>query len=1047
MNRFFILLTALMIVFSIAILNADWVPEDGHKMHFPQLPNLVGWNVNATNPLVLADDFQCEQTGPVTDIHFWGSWFFGQTGTILGFNISFHADIPADQNPDGYSKPGATLWEMQIPHDWVVSQYFPEGPPEGWYDPSSGMILPENHIDHWQYNIFFDQFLDPVDLFVQDSGTIYWMNISATVLDPGATQWGWKSTLDRWNDDAVWAIFGQLNWLDMLEPLEPTLSLNLAFVINGPDVIGACCYPDPTGGGSWFCVQTTQSDCENNLVGVYEGDGTTCLGMEACCLPDGTCLDADALCCVNELLGTPQGAGSSCSMPMACCLPDGSCIDVDPICCDDLGGTPQGVGTQCTASQACCLSDGQCVMVDPECCDDLGGQPQGQGTTCTAVEACCFPDGSCGDLDPLCCAQQGGAPQGIGTNCSAATIACCFPDGSCMDVDPLCCDDLGGTVSPFSGSCLGDNDGNGTDDGCEELVDQACCFPDGSCVDMSPADCIAQGGTPQGQDWVCSGTTIACCLTDGSCLTLDPVCCDDQGGTPSPIGATSCAGDNNQNSIDDACEEVGACCLPDGACQLLNQTDCENITGAEYKGDGTVCAGDANSNGIDDICEDPWENHKMHYPQLPDEAGWDVMATEAELADDWLCTDSGFIKDIHFWGSWKDGNTGDLAGFIIRVYSDIPVDPPSILYSRPGQLLWEFEAMPDDIVITSLFPNTEEGWYNPFTGLVLPLNHQEYFRYDINLEEANWFEQDSGTIYWLSITAMTGDPQFELWGWKSSINHFNDDAVWNDPTGMGWMEMYEPYEPSVNEFDVEIGPNNVFFQGSGTEFYGDGWYGYPSGWWNIWFYDHPFDDQRKKIVHIEFDVVNTAGPGYLIFALNYSTPQWSLLGNPPGEPRRPPLPGDPEEEYIFREILYEAPVVDGHYIYDIVIPDYNPEWVSIDVQGENFLIPFGFIEHSCVQSMDLSFVLTGERACQGRCGDANGDGSVNVSDAVWIINYVFSGGLEPIPVLACGDANDDCTVNVSDAVYIINYVFSGGFAPTVCCPGSVNWHNGNCCPF
>ena len=65
------------------------------------------------------------------------------------------------------------------------------------------------------------------------------------------------------------------------------------------------------------------------------------------------------------------------------------------------------------------------------------------------------------------------------------------------------------------------------------------------------------------------------------------------------------------------------------------------------------------------------------------------------------------------------------------------------------------------------------------------------------------------------------------------------------------------------------------------------------------------------------------------------------------------------------------------------------------------------------------------------CGDANGDGSVNVSDAVYVIGYVFSGGSEPIPLIS-GDANCDLTVNVSDAVYIINYVFTGGNAPCDC---------------
>ena len=65
-------------------------------------------------------------------------------------------------------------------------------------------------------------------------------------------------------------------------------------------------------------------------------------------------------------------------------------------------------------------------------------------------------------------------------------------------------------------------------------------------------------------------------------------------------------------------------------------------------------------------------------------------------------------------------------------------------------------------------------------------------------------------------------------------------------------------------------------------------------------------------------------------------------------------------------------------------------------------------------------------------GDANYDGLVNVSDAVYLINYVFTGGMAPQPLLEAGDANCDNKVNVSDAVYIINYVFSGGNTPGDC---------------
>ncbi len=88
-----------------------------------------------------------------------------------------------------------------------------------------------------------------------------------------------------------------------------------------------------------------------------------------------------------------------------------------------------------------------------------------------------------------------------------------------------------------------------------------------------------------------------------------------------------------------------------------------------------------------------------------------------------------------------------------------------------------------------------------------------------------------------------------------------------------------------------------------------------------------------------------------------------------------------------------------------------------------------------------------EIPCQGLCGDANDDQAVNVSDAVWIINYVFIGGAEPEPVLACGDANGDGAVNVSDAVWVINYVFIGGAAPGDCAPGSWDGNGGDCCAF
>jgi hypothetical protein len=67
-----------------------------------------------------------------------------------------------------------------------------------------------------------------------------------------------------------------------------------------------------------------------------------------------------------------------------------------------------------------------------------------------------------------------------------------------------------------------------------------------------------------------------------------------------------------------------------------------------------------------------------------------------------------------------------------------------------------------------------------------------------------------------------------------------------------------------------------------------------------------------------------------------------------------------------------------------------------------------------------------------KCGDANGDGSVDISDVVFLIAYIFSGGSAPSPLLA-GDANCDSAVDISDVVYLIAYIFSGGSAPCHAC--------------
>jgi hypothetical protein len=76
--------------------------------------------------------------------------------------------------------------------------------------------------------------------------------------------------------------------------------------------------------------------------------------------------------------------------------------------------------------------------------------------------------------------------------------------------------------------------------------------------------------------------------------------------------------------------------------------------------------------------------------------------------------------------------------------------------------------------------------------------------------------------------------------------------------------------------------------------------------------------------------------------------------------------------------------------------------------------------------------LSGSGYCEFGFGDADSNGIVNISDAVFLISYIFGGGPAPSPLLA-GDADCNSIINISDAVYLISYIFGGGPEPCADC--------------
>ncbi len=225
-NLMTVVTTALCVALLSSAALADWDPGDDHKMHFPQLPDPLGWDVAFNDPLVLADDWRCGETGTVDDIHFWFS-SHQDLFTDPAQLVNVHASIHEDDRTGPFSKPGALLWERDFTTTEVVVRQYETGN-QGWYNPEAGVFIPPpDHLVTWQANI-----TNITDPFEQKEGTIYWLDLSVQTATPDV-ELGWKTTQTQFEDDAVWGVPGT-GWSELFDPIiTPPRSLDLAFVITG----------------------------------------------------------------------------------------------------------------------------------------------------------------------------------------------------------------------------------------------------------------------------------------------------------------------------------------------------------------------------------------------------------------------------------------------------------------------------------------------------------------------------------------------------------------------------------------------------------------------------------------------------------------------------------------------------------------------------------------------------------------------------------------------------------------------------------------------
>ena len=194
-----------------------------------------------------------------------------------------------------------------------------------------------------------------------------------------------------------------------------------------------------------------------------------------------------------------------------------------------------------------------------------------------------------------------------------------------------------------------------------------------------------------------------------------------------------------------------------------------------------------------------------------------------------------------------------------------------------------------------------------------------------------------------------------------------------------------------------------------------------------------------------------------------------INGLSPGELRCPDFPESLGIDFIVRFVSHprrsREPIVLVSDVRDFTPPPdpWNPEPVeevgSWSVVGKSVIltVPLAslgaddgvldahilagtvFVATDCAP--DVGFVTSVAAPSVFRRGDCNDDGTVDLSDGVCILGWLFAGDATPACVAAT-DANGDASTNLSDALYVLNYLFvKGGVAPVApfpdCGPGTL----------
>jgi len=150
---------------------------------------------------------------------------------------------------------------------------------------------------------------------------------------------------------------------------------------------------------------------------------------------------------------------------------------------------------------------------------------------------------------------------------------------------------------------------------------------------------------------------------------------------------------------------------------------------------------------------------------------------------------------------------------------------------------------------------------------------------------------------------------------------------------------------------------------------------------------------------------------------------------------------------LINNIIAGSTIGSGVYSYESSnsVIEYNDVWNNTPIDYDGISPGAGCISADpwFCEPENHNYYLHSTSPCQGAgqggtdigaygvgcgSGDANGDGAIDISDVVYLINYLFKQGPAPDPIEK-GDVNCDEEVTIADVIYLTNYLFKDGPRP------------------